>query len=46
MASRNPSFLDALARAPWPIGLIAGAAELIAAQVLPTVREALTARSI
>ncbi len=37
MARRNPSFLDALARAPWPIGLIAGAAVLIAAQVVPTV---------
>ena len=37
MARRNPSFLDALARAPWPIGLIVGAAVLIAAQVLPSV---------
>jgi restriction system protein len=37
MARRNPSLLDALARAPWPIGLIVGAAVLIAAQVLPTV---------
>lgn len=37
MARRNPSLLDVLARAPWPVGLIAGAAVLIAAQVLPTV---------
>jgi hypothetical protein len=37
MARRNPSLLDVLARAPWPVGLIAGAAVLIAAKVLPTV---------
>lgn len=37
MARRNPSFLDALAHAPWPFGLIAGAAVLVVAQVLPAV---------
>ena len=37
MARRHPSLLDVLARAPWPVGLIAGAAVLIAAKVLPTV---------
>jgi hypothetical protein len=37
MARRNPSFLDAMAQAPWPIGLIAGAAVLVVAQVLPAV---------
>ncbi len=37
MPRRNPSLLDALARAPWPIGLIAGTAVLISAKVLPAV---------
>lgn len=37
MTRRSPSLLDALTRAPWPVGLIAGAAVLIAAQVLPIV---------
>ncbi len=37
MARRNPPLLDVLARAPWPVGLIAGAAVLIGAKVLPTV---------
>jgi restriction system protein len=37
MARRTPSFLDALAQAPWPIGLIAGAAVWVAAHVLPAV---------
>lgn len=37
MTRRNPSLLDALARAPWPIGLVAGMAVLISAKVLPAV---------
>lgn len=37
MVRRNSSLLDGLQRAPWPVGLIAGVAVLIAAQVLPTV---------
>lgn len=37
MARRNPSLLDALAQAPWPFGLAAGAVVLVAGQVLPAV---------
>ena len=35
MARRNPSLLDVLARAPWPVGLIAGVVVLIAARAIP-----------
>lgn len=37
MARRKPSFLDVLARAPWPVGVMIGVAVLISAYLLPTV---------
>lgn len=37
MARRNPSLLDTLAQAPWPLGLAASAAVLVAGHVLPAV---------
>jgi hypothetical protein len=37
MARRKAALLHGLQRAPWTVGLIAGVAALIAAQVLSTV---------